>query len=150
MPSYNKVILVGNITRDLELRYIASGTAVVQVGLAVNERFKGSDGQQKEKTLFIDVDVWGRSAEVLCEYGGKGRCILIEGTLELDTWDDLQGNKRSRHKIRCDRFHFMDSKGDAVPVPTGKPPVTSQPKADTPIINETPTPPTEKQDEIPF
>ena len=148
MAAFNKVILIGNITRDLELRYIASGTAVVQVGLAVNERFKGSDGQQKEKTLFIDVDVWGRSAEVLCEYGGKGRCILIEGTLELDTWDDPQGNKRSRHKVRCDRFHFMDSKGDAVPV--GKPPVASQPKADAPIINETPTPPEDGQVDIPF
>ena len=143
MSNFNKVILIGCITRDLELRYIASGTAVVQVGLAVNERFKGSDGQQKEKTLFIDVDVWGRSAETLCNYAGKGRCILVEGTLELDTWDDKDGNKRSRHKVRCERFHFMDAKGENVePVPTGKPPATSQPKE--------PTPPKAEQDEIPF
>lgn len=107
--NYNKVILIGNIAQDLELRYIQSGTAVVRVRLAVTEKFKSSNGERREKNLFIDVDVWGRSAEVICEYSGKGRCILVEGTLELDTWTDRDGNKRSKHKVRCDRFVFMDT-----------------------------------------
>lgn len=109
--SYNKVILIGNITRDLELRYIPSGTAVVNVGLAVNERFRSSDGERREKTCFIDVDVWGRQAETLCEYSGKGRCILIEGTLQFEQFTDRDGNKRSKHKVRCDKFTFLDPPG---------------------------------------
>ena len=151
MSNYNKVILIGQVTRDLELRYIPSGTAVVKVGLAVNEVFKGSDGQRKEKTLFIDIDVWGRQAETLCEFAGKGRCILIEGTLEMESWTDKEGNKRSRHKVQCDRFQFMDPKdGTAKPVET-------RPRANTGAgtgaqeqNEQADAPPEGGQDEIPF
>ena len=153
MPSYNKVILVGNITRDLELRYIPSGTAVVKVGLAVNESFKDKDGQRREKTLFIDIDVWGRQAETLCEYAGKGRCILVEGTLELDTWDDKDGNKRSKIKVRCDRFQFMDSKetthGTAQPAET-RPRANSSEGTGIQATKAQDQPPAEEQSDIPF
>ena len=150
MSNYNKVILVGNITRDLELRYIPSGTAVVKVGLAVNESFKDKDGQRREKTLFIDIDVWGRQAETLCEYAGKGRCILIEGTLEMESWTDKEGNKRSRHKVRCDRFQFMDPKdGTAKPAET-RPRVHSGEGTGVQPTKAQDTPPTEEQSDIPF
>ena len=109
MSSYNKVILMGNITRDLELRYIANGTAVVTVGLAVNEKSKG-----KDKTMFIDCTLWGKQAETLCQYSGKGNCILVEGSLELDTWDDKEGNRRKIHKIRVERFQFVGGRSDNV------------------------------------
>ncbi len=119
MPSFsfNKVILIGNITRDLELRSVPSGTAVVTVGLAVNEKFKGGDGELREKTCFIDVTLWGKQAETLCEYAGKGHCILIEGSLELETWDDKDGNKRSKHKVRALHFRFMDNPKSETPDP---------------------------------
>ena len=109
MSSYNKVILMGNITRDLELRYIANGTAVVTVGLAVNEKYQG-----KDKTLFIDCAVWGKQAETLCQFSGKGNCVLVEGTLELDSWADKDGKKRSKHKVNVSRFQFMGGKSDNV------------------------------------
>ena len=153
MSNYNKVILVGNITRDLELRYIPSGTAVVKVGLAVNEEYRDKSGQRKEKTLFIDIDVWGRQAETLCEFAGKGRCILIEGTLEMESWTDKEGNKRSRHKVRCDRFQFMDSKQTANGT---APPAETRPRADSGAGTGIQGPkaqdrqPVEEQSDIPF
>ena len=109
MANYNKVILIGRITRDLELRYIANGTAVVTVGLAVNEKSKG-----KDKTMFIDCTLWGKQAETLCQYSGKGNCILVEGSLELDTWDDKDGKKRTKHKVNVSRFQFVGGRSDNV------------------------------------
>ena len=87
MASFNKVILVGNVTRDPELRYISSGTAVTDIGLAVNDRRKNAQGEWVEETTFVDVTLWGRTAEVAGEYVSKGSPLLIEGRLKLDQWE---------------------------------------------------------------
>jgi single-strand DNA-binding protein len=99
MASYNRVILVGNLTRDPELRYIASGTAVTDIGLAVNDRRKNPNGEWEDETTFVDITLWGRQAEVASEYLSKGSPVLIEGRLKLDTWESNDGQKRSKLKV---------------------------------------------------
>jgi single-strand DNA-binding protein len=112
MPSFNKVILAGNLTRDPELRYTPKGTAVAKIGLAMNRQWKDESGQQKEEVTFVDVDAFGRQAEVISQYLKKGRPILIEGRLKLDQWDDKQTNqKRSRLGVVLESFQFLDSGG---------------------------------------
>jgi single-strand DNA-binding protein len=101
------VILVGNLTRDPELRYIPSGTAVTDVGLAVNDRRKSANGEWVEETTFIDVTLWGRQAEVAGEYLGKGSPVLIEGRLKLDTWETNDGQKRSKLKVVGERMQML-------------------------------------------
>src|SRR6476661_11292286 len=110
MASFNRVILVGNVTRDPELRYIPSGTAVTDLGLAVNDRRKGPNGDWIEETTFVDVTLWGRTAEVAGEYLGKGSPILIEGRLKYDTWEK-EGQKRSKLSVVCERMQMVGSKG---------------------------------------
>src|SRR3954471_24309790 len=110
MPSFNKVILAGNLTRDPELRYTPKGTAVAKIGLAINRQWKDDTGQQKEEVTFVDVDAFGRQAEVISQYLKKGRPILVEGRLKLDQWDDKQTNqKRSRLGVVLESFQFLDS-----------------------------------------
>ena len=101
MASFNRVILVGNLTRDPEVRYIPSGTAVCELGLAVNRSwFDKQSNSRKEETTFVDVTLWGRTAEIAGEYLAKGRQVLIEGRLQLDTWDDKEtGKKRSKLRV---------------------------------------------------
>lgn len=101
MASFNKVILMGNLTRDVEVRYIGSGTAVAELGMAVNRTwFDKAANQKKEEVTFIDVTLWGRTAEVAGEYLAKGRAVLIEGRLHLDQWEDKDtGQKRSKLKV---------------------------------------------------
>jgi single-strand DNA-binding protein len=112
MPNFNKVILAGNITRDPELRYTPKGTAVAKIGLAINRNWKDESGQQKEEVTFVDVDAFGRQAEVISQYLKKGRPILIEGRLKFDQWDDKQTNqKRSRLGVVLESFQFLDSGG---------------------------------------
>ncbi len=111
MASFNRVILVGNLTRDPELRYIASGTAVTDIGLAVNDRRKNANGEWVEETTFVDVTLWGRTAEVASEYLSKGSPVLIEGRLKLDTWEDKDGQKRSKLKVVCDRMQMLGGQG---------------------------------------
>jgi len=96
MASFNRVILVGNLTRDPEIRYIPSGSAVADVGLAVNDRRKNANGEWIEDTTFVDVVLWGRTAEVAGEYLSKGSPVLIEGRLKLDSWETQDGQKRSK------------------------------------------------------
>ena len=99
MANYNKVILIGNLTRDPELRYTPKGTAVAKIGLAINRTWRSETGEMKEETTFVDVDAFGRQAETLGQYMKKGRPIMIEGRLRLDTWEDKQTNqKRSKLK----------------------------------------------------
>ena len=95
MASFNRVILVGNLTRDPELKYIPSGTAVTEIGLAVNDRRKNAQGEWVEETTFVDVTLWSRTAEVASEYLSKGSPVLIEGRLKLDTWEK-EGKKECR------------------------------------------------------
>ena len=109
MPSYNRVILIGNLTRDPELRYIPSGTAVTEIGLAVNERRKGPNGERIDEVHFIDVTLWGRTAEVVSEYLSKGSPVLVEGRLKQDRWEK-DGQKHSKLKVVGDKIEFISSK----------------------------------------
>jgi single-strand DNA-binding protein len=100
MASFNKVILLGNLTRDPEVRYTPKGTAVTELGMAVNRVYTAENGEKREETTFVDVTLWGRTAEIAGEYLKKGRPVFIEGRLQLDTWDDKQsGQKRSKLKV---------------------------------------------------
>ena len=110
MASYNRVILIGNLTRDVELRYLQSGMAVTDIGLAVNEKYKNSNGEWVEEVSFVDVTVWGRTAEVMSEYLGKGSPVFIEGRLKLDSWEK-DGQKRSKLKVICERMQLIGAKG---------------------------------------
>lgn len=107
MASYNRVILVGNVTRDPELRYIASGTAVCDLGLAVNDRKKTASGEWVEETTFIDVTLWSRTAEVAGEYLSKGSPVLIEGRLKYDTWETPDGQKRSKLRVVGEKMQML-------------------------------------------
>src|SRR3954468_21963808 len=138
MPNFNKVILAGNITRDPELRYTPKGTAVAKIALAMNRQWKDESGQQKEEGTFVDVDGFGRQAEVISEYLKKGRPILVEGRLKLDQWDDKQTNqKRSRLGVVLESFQFLDSGGTregGAGFPGGSPDA-SRPAAPRPASN---------------
>ncbi len=109
---FNKVILIGNLTRDVELRYLPSGQALAKCGIATNRRFKDSSGMQKDETMFIDFTVWGRSAEIANQYLHKGSRVLIEGRLTLEQWTDQNGQKRSRHSITVENLKMLDRKGE--------------------------------------
>ena len=110
MASYNRVILVGNLTRDVELRYTPSGMAVTDIGLAVNDRKKSQSGEWVEETTFVDVTLWGRQAEVASEYLSKGSSTLIEGRLKLDQWEQ-DGQKRSKLKVVGERMQMLGGRG---------------------------------------
>ncbi|GAB6073999.1 single-stranded DNA-binding protein [Nautilia lithotrophica] len=108
---YNKVILVGNLTRDVELKYTPTGTAIAKFGLATNRTFKDNvTGENKQEVMFIDITVFGRSAEIANQYLRKGRRVLIEGRLVLDQWVDQSGQKRSKHSIVAEKVQFMENK----------------------------------------
>src|ERR1043165_6960687 len=110
MASFNKVILMGNLTRDPEVRYTPKGTAIAKIGMAVNRKWTTETGEQKEEVTFVDVDAFGRQAETIGQYLKKGRPILIEGRLRLDQWDDKQtGQKKSRLGVVLETFQFLDS-----------------------------------------
>lgn len=108
---YNRVILVGNLTRDVELKYTPNGMAIAKFGLATNRSYKdNTTGELKQEVMFIDITVFGRSAEVANQYLKKGRKVLVEGRLVLDQWVDSSGQKRSKHSIVADKIQFMDPK----------------------------------------
>lgn len=110
MANFNKVILAGNLTRDPEVRYTPKGTAIAKLGMAINRTWKTETGETKEEVTFVDVDAFGRQAEVISQYLKKGRPILVEGRLKLDQWDDKQtGQKRSRLGVVLEGFQFLDS-----------------------------------------
>lgn len=110
MASYNRVILVGNLTRDLELRYTPAGTAVMDNAVAVNDRRKTASGEWVEEATFVDVTFWGRTAEVASEYLSKGSPVLVEGRLKLDQWE-TEGQKRSKLRVICERMQMLGGSG---------------------------------------
>ena len=114
MASFNKVILVGNLTRDPQVKYTTGGTAVTEIGLAVNRRWLDKQSNQwKDETTFVDITLWGRTAEIAGEYLSKGKSVLIEGRLQLDTWDDKEsGQKRSKLRVVGENMTMLGSKGD--------------------------------------
>ncbi|MDX1952249.1 MAG: single-stranded DNA-binding protein [Verrucomicrobiota bacterium] len=110
MRGFNKVILIGNLTRDPELRYTPKGTAVAKLGLAVNRSWRTETGEMKEEVTFVDVDAFGKQAETIGQYLKKGRPLLVEGRLKLDSWEDKQTNqKKSRLGVVLETFQFLDS-----------------------------------------
>jgi single-strand DNA-binding protein len=165
MLELNKVMLVGNLTRDPEIKYLPSGTAVADLGLAVNRRwFDRNAGEKKEETLFVDVTVWDKSAEFCKNYLHKGSAIIVEGRLKQDTWQDKQtGTNRSKLTVVAERIQFADSKGgqQSGELGVGEAPGSGQPEpasystkgfADKPV-SEVPSGPGKAgntEDDLPF
>ena len=112
MANFNKVLLVGNLTRDPELKSTPSNQSVAQIGLAVNRNYQTKDGEKREETTFVDCEAWGRTAEVMCQYLAKGRPVLVEGRLKLDQWQDKDGNNRSKLKVVIENFQFLGGRGE--------------------------------------
>src|SRR5215212_7685105 len=111
MANFNKIILVGNLTRDPALRYLPSQMAVCDFGLAVNHKYRTKNGEDREEVLFIDVSAFGKQAEIINQYCQKGRPLLVEGRLKYETWEDKQGGgKRSKHKIVIEGFQLLGSR----------------------------------------
>ncbi len=109
---YNKVILVGNLTRDVEVRYTPSGSAIGKVGIATNRKWRDQSGEQKEEIMFIDLTFFGRTAEIANQYLRKGSKVLVEGRLVLEQWTAQDGTKRSKHSVTVSEMKMLDSKGD--------------------------------------
>jgi single-strand DNA-binding protein len=155
MANLNKVLLMGNLTRDPEVRYTPKGTAVAELGIAVNRVYSGENGEKREEVTFVDVTVWGRTAENVGEYLKKGRPVFIEGRLQLDSWEDKQsGQKRNKLKVVADNVQFLGSRGGAggggaeegdegLRSRSGSSPRSSAPPKNAP-------PPEPDDDEIPF
>ena len=111
MASLNRVLLIGNLTRDPEIRHTPKGTAVGDLSMAMNMVFRGQDGTEKEEVCYVDVVVWGRQAETCKDYLTKGSPIFVEGRLQLDQWETQQGEKRSRLRVRAERVQFLGRGG---------------------------------------
>lgn len=108
--SVNKVFLMGNLTRDVQVKHTANNTAVANLGLAVNRRYRNSAGEMQEEATFVDCEAWGRTAETMGKYLAKGRPVFIEGRLRLDEWQDREGNRRTKLVVVVDQFQFVDSR----------------------------------------
>jgi single-strand DNA-binding protein len=146
MASLNKVILLGNLTRDPALRYATSGTPIVRFGLAVNTARAGQGDERKEEVCFVDIVAFGRQAETASEYLSKGRPALIEGRLQFQTWESQDGQKRSKHEVVAERIQFM---------PRGQQDATERPshpngETATPARDEPDFVPPHEDDDIPF
>ncbi len=114
MAYLNKVFIIGNLTRDPELRVTPKGTAICQFGIAVNRQFKDESGATRDETTFIDVEAWGKQGELVSKYLSKGSLAMVEGRLKLDQWEDKQsGQKRSKLKVVLDNVQFLSSRGSA-------------------------------------
>ena len=152
MASFNKVILVGNLTRDPELRYTPKGMAIAKIGLAVNRNWTNEAGEKKEEVTFVDVDIFGRTAENVGQHMRKGRPMLVEGRLKLDQWDDKQtGQKKSRLGVVAETVQFLGSApgagegGGAAPAPRVARPAPAAPAAE-PVEGDGPP----ESDDVPF
>ena len=153
MANFNKVILAGNLTRDPEMRYTPKGTAIARFGLAINRTWKNEAGESQTEVTFVDIDAFGRQAEVISQYLKKGRPVLLEGRLKLDQWEDKNTHqKQSKLRVVLESFSFIDSKptegAAAAPVRTGTAPagpaVVSSPEAGEPEASAP------EQDDVPF
>jgi len=146
MASYNRVMLMGNLTHNPEIRYTPSGTAVADLRMAMNESYKNKAGETVESTCYVDVVVWGRQAETSSEYLHKGSPVFVEGRLQLDQWENQQGEKRSKLRVRADRVQFLSSPGQK------KTEFSSAPAQQAPAqpAAEPPAPETMDDDDVPF
>ncbi len=147
---YNRIILIGRLTRDLELRYTPSGAAVTTMRLAVGERRRDRNGQLQTDTLFIDVVVWGNQAEVVTRYLRKGRLVLVEGQLRMETWQDREGNNRTTYRVVARQVRFLDGFGGQAGDQEAR---GVQELAEEPAVYDVPPPPPADEagpDDIPF
>jgi len=112
---YNKVILAGNLTRDIEIRYTQSGSAIGSTAIATSRKFKSATGEQKEEVLFVDITFFGRTAEIANQYLRKGSKVLVDGRLKLDQWTAQDGSKRSKHTVTVENLQMLGSRDDAAP-----------------------------------
>ena len=157
---YNKIILAGHLSKDIEIRYSQGGTAIANTAIATSRKFKAADGTQKEEVLFVDVSFYGRTAEIVNQYLHKGSKVLIDGRLKLDQWTDNQGQKRSKHKVDAESVQMLDSKpkGDQSPPPTQQPRPSAQTTRHHQAATAQPNPPhpppsfpdMDMNEEIPF
>ena len=148
MASLNKVILMGNLTRDPELRYANNGTPIAKFGLAVNTSRAGQGDERKEETCFVDITVFGRQAETVSEYLTKGRPALIEGRLQFETWDGKDGTRHSRHGVIAERVQFLGSATGGERQGRPQAPAGTSPRAGD-AMEGTP-PPDDHDDDLPF
>jgi single-strand DNA-binding protein len=143
----NRVIVAGNLTRDPQVRFLSNEKAVANFGLAINNRFKAADGTMKEDTVFVDIEAWGRTAELVGQYLTKGRSCLVEGRLKLDSWEK-DGVKQSKLRVVADNVQFLDSGNRGEPRSGGSAPdASSQDRAPAPSSHAAPPP---ADDEPPF
>ena len=157
MASYNKVILMGNLTRDPEMRYVPSGTAVTNFGLAMNERYTDRQtGEQKESPCFVEVTAWGRQAEIVNEYLAKGSPVFLEGSLKFDSWEADDGTKRNRLSVTAFRIQLIGGRRDSNEMGGGyanaqpaAAPTQSAPYQEAPAPQASSTP-RSTDDDIPF
>src|SRR3954470_23731007 len=152
MASFNKVILLGNLTRDPEIRYTPKGSAVCDLGIAVNRQYTLENGERREEVTYVDVVLWARLAEIAAEYLKKGRPVFIEGRLQLDTWDDKQsGQKRSKLRVIGENMQMLGSRqgSGGAPAETGDEDRPARATAAPPRAAAT-TPAEPDDDEIPF
>jgi single-strand DNA-binding protein len=110
MPSYNKVLLMGNLTRDVQTKSTSGGQTVADISIAVNRKYKTKDGQDREEVTYVDCECWGPRADVIAKYFSKGKPIFIEGRLKLDTWEDKDGQKRSKMRVMIEDFQFVEGR----------------------------------------
>jgi single-strand DNA-binding protein len=144
MANLNKVLLLGNVTRDPEVRYTPKGSAVCDLGVAVNRAYTTDSGEKREEVTFVDVTLWGRTAEIASEYLKKGRPVFIEGRLQMDTWDDKQtGQKRTRLRVVAENMQLLGGRPPGGAEGTGESRQTGAPPKKTAA-------PEPDEDEIPF
>ncbi len=150
MASLNRVFLIGNLTRDPEMRYTPKGTAVVDLGLAVNRMFTTEEGERREEATYIDVVLWARLAEIAEQYLKKGRSVFIEGRLQLDSWDDKQtGQKRSKLRVIGENLQMLGGRPDSEGAPPSSRP--ARPATSAPPVRPTKDPDLDAEpDDIPF
>ncbi|HJN72140.1 MAG: single-stranded DNA-binding protein [Phycisphaerae bacterium] len=133
MPSYNKVLLMGNLTRDPQLKQTPNNMSVAEIGLACNRKFKGKDGEMREEVTYVDCEAWGRTAETMSKYLSKGKPVFVEGRLKLDQWQDKEGNNRSKLRVVIESFQFIDSRGGQSSTPPAAATTTAPPSDDVPF-----------------
>lgn len=159
MASLNKVLLIGNLTRDPDVRVMTNGRPVCNFGLALNRSYKDSEGNRKEEVTFVDVECFGPRAEAVGRFFTKGRAIFVEGRLKLDQWESKEGEKRSALRVVLDNFEFVDSKQDAAPSQGAKPyeAPKDSPSTETAASTDTETPSSsstqsdpELEEDVPF
>ncbi len=147
--NFNKVFLMGNLTRDVELKYTPNNQPVAAFGIAMNRRYRTREGEDREDTTFVDCEAWGRTAEVMNQYLAKGRPVFLEGRLKLDQWQDKDGNNRSKLRVVVENFQFIDSRSSG----GGQAPAKGDAKQPAYAENQGPAPAEHqalKEDDIPF